>query len=403
MSKNKRPSPKKSSEKSAEPDEAKDDALIQRLCDLAIDLVEQEDGESMSGTLQQQDNDFRKLIRKCLHQKKDAVLYEAIERAQDADSEAWQFLKDSIEEASSTVLLRRGESMIEVNAFVVPLFVHSRGGLKHEQCFQDPDAFDLLVKSFKEAQLESADAKVVLVSHAYHPDEIDRITYCHLNEMVMDAFTSMTDKKIVATPAIGRSLSGWPDNLFEADDEAIELRFLLGFALKTTDDAFYHVPDDEAGADAYFAAREERFQKWTVQAASLVRRCLAIGPESEINFLYQDLFHGGKETGIAEYFMLQMMSELNRDLHEHDATPAETKAIIGPAEVGDGMVLRVNLYAADGTMVASSDKPLGAAGDLQMEIADVHDALTTIGVEALSLAMQFDGDGKPVDVRPFED
>ena len=88
------------------------------------------------------------------------------------------------------------------------------------------------------------------------------------------------------------------------DDEAparSELRFLLGFALKREDDPFYQAPQEEAAADAYFAARMARYQEWTVQVSPLLQRCLApAGADLEINFLYQDLFHGGKEQGMAE-------------------------------------------------------------------------------------------------------
>lgn len=401
MPKNKRPIPKKSSESS----EDKEDALTQKLCELAIDLAEQEDNESMSDSLQQKESDFHKSIKKCLYQKKDDILYEALERTKYADSSAYRFLKGHIEEASEIVFIRRDEgNTFEVNAFVIPLFVHTIGGLKREQCFQDQDAFDAITKSFKTEQLESRDAIVVLVNYAYHLDEIDGITFSHLNEMVRDACASMTDKKVVATPAIDRSFTGWPDNLFEPQDQAIELRFLLGFALKTTDDAFYQVPEDEAAADAYFDTRSERFQRWTERVTPLVKRCLnAESRDIEVNFLYQDFFHGGKERGIAEYFMLQMMSDLNHDLHEHGIKPGDTTAIIGPADVGDEMVLRVNLYAqADGVMVASSDKPLAVTRDLQVEVDDAYDALMTIGVKSLSLAMKFDANGKPVDVRPYD-
>ena len=379
--------------------------MTQQLCDLAIDLVEQEDSELMTALLKQKESDFHKLVKKCLYQKKDDILYESIERTKYADSSAWQFLKDSIEEASEIVFIRRDEgNTFEVNAFVIPVFVRTAGGLHRAQCFQDQQAFEVLTKSFKEEQLESRDAIVVLVSHAYHLDEIDSITFSQLNEMVRDACASMTDKKVAATPAIDRSFIGWPDNLFEPQDQAVELRFLLGFALKTTDDAFYQVPDEEAAADAYFDARNDRFQRWTERAAPLVKRCLVTdGRDIEVNFLYQDMFHGGKERGIAEYFMLQMMAELNHDLHEHGIKPEDATAIIGPAEVGEEMVLRVNLYAAtDGVLVASSDRPLTVARDLQMEVDDTYDALMTIGVKSLSLAVKFDADGTPLDVRPYE-
>lgn len=399
MPKNKRPVPRKSS---ASPED-KEDALTQKLCDLAIDLVEQEDSETMSASLKQAENDFHKLIKKCLYQKKDEILYAALERAKYADSGAYLFLKGSIEETSETILVGRDDGRtLEVNAFVIPMFARTAGGIDSRQCFQDQQAFDSLTKSFQEAQLESRDAKVVLVGHAYHLDEIDGITYSHLNEMVRDAFASMTDKKAAPTPAIDRSLGAWPENLFAPEDQAVELRFLLGFALKTTDDAFYQVPQDEAAADAYFKVREERFQRWTEQVAPLVQRCLVTdGREVDVNFLYQDLFHGGKERGIAEYFTLQMMSELNQGLHQHGVTPENANAIIGPVDVRDEMLLRVNLYA-NGALIATSEKPLVIGRDLQVEVDDTCDALTTIGVKSLAVAMKFDADGQPVDARPYE-
>lgn len=402
MQKSKRPSPGKP----AASQEEQDDALTQNLVELAIELAESDDSASMADALKQKKYDFQRIIKKCLQQKKDDILHEAIERTQDEDSDAYQVLKDSVGEASEVVVFRRDDGRdLEVNAFVIPLFTHAKGGLRAEQCFQDEEAYDLLSKSFKEAQLESQDATVVLVSHAYHLDEIDRISYSRLNEMVREAFDAMTRKKSAAAgaPAIGRSMSGWPENHFEPDDLAVELRFLVGFALKTMDDPFYQVPKDEATADRYFEKRAARFQQWTQQVAPLVKRCLATdGSDIDIDFLYQDLFHGGKERGIAEYYMLQMMSELHQDLHEHDTSPEITRAIIGPTDIAGELVLRVNLYAeADGTLVASSDKPIGVVRDLQIEADDVYDALMTIGVKSLALAMKFDADGQAVDVRPY--
>src|SRR6185295_19876405 len=105
MPKNKRPAPRK-----AEPSpEEKDDALTQSLCDMALELVEQEDGETMGDALKQMEADFQKLIRKCLNQKKDDILYESVERARDVDGGAWQFLKNSIEEAAGTIVFKRDE------------------------------------------------------------------------------------------------------------------------------------------------------------------------------------------------------------------------------------------------------------------------------------------------------
>lgn len=399
MPKNKQPVPRKSGPSP----EDKDDALTQRLCDLAIDLVEQEDSEAMSVALTQAEADFRKLIKKCLYQKKDEILYAAIERARYADSGAHLFLRACVEETAETIVVDRPNGpALEVNAFVIPMFVRTGGGLDSGQCFQDQPAFEALTKSFQEAQLESPDAKVVLISHAYHLDEIDSITYSHLNEMVREAFASMSDKKAAPMPAIDRSLGVWPDNVFAPQDQAVEMRFLLGFALKKIDDPFYQVPQDEAAADAYFAEREERFQRWTEQVAPLVQRCLVTdGRAVEINFLYQDLFHGGKERGIAEYFMLQMMSELNHGMQRHGVAPDKTNAIIGAADVRDDLLLRVNLYT-DGTLITTSEKPFVLGRDLDAEVDDTCDALMTLGVKSLAVARKFGLDGQAVDVRPYE-
>lgn len=404
MPKNKRPVPRKAS---LSPED-KDEAVTQQLCDLAIDLAEQDgdeaEGVAAGATLQQAGIDFHKIIKKSLQQKKDDILYDAIERTKYADLDAWRFLKEQVEEASEILLVRRDEGkVLELNAFVVPFFAHARGGLKREQSFQDQEAFDALSASFKQAQLEGPDATVVLVSHAYHLDEIDSIRYSHLFEMNRDAFGAMADKKLAATTAIERSISGWPDNQFGADDDAVELRFLLGFSLKATDDPFYKVPEDEAGADAYFNAREERFHGWTEQVAPLLKRCLVTdGSEIDLHFLYQDLFHGGKERGIAEYFTLQMMSELNHGLDQHGVASFDANAVVGPADVRGDMVLRVNLYGKDGALLASSEKPLAAVADLQIEVDDTYDALRTIGVTTLAVAVRFEADGQPSEVQPYQ-
>jgi hypothetical protein len=401
MAKNKQTPPAKSTV----PVEDDADELAQALYDLAIDLTEGADSESMNDERKQKEIDLQRIIRKSLQRKKDNTLYEALELARYDNGSAWQLLNERIEEASGVVLFKRDKGAdLEINAFVVPIFVQTSGGLDREQIFQDEDAFALLTQSFKDAQLESRDATVVLVSHAYHLDEMDRIKFSDLNEMVREAYASMTSKKVVATPAIDRSFTGWPANSFEPTDQAVELRFLLGFALKATDDPFYQAPAEEAEADAYFEARAARFQRWTGQAAPLVKRCLAKDPAGiEINFLYQDLFHGGKERATAEYYTLQMMSDLNHGLQQHGAEARNAKAIMGPAGSEDELVLRVNLYAeADGALLASSDKPMVAAGDFETEAEDAYDALTTMGVKSLSLAVRFDADGQPVDVRPYE-
>lgn len=408
MKKQKRPGPAKSTMPAEDADAATDNAVAQSLVELALDLKTLNEYASVPDELKKKNSDFRRIVNKCLHQKKDATLDEALEHTMDEDDNAHDFLRATLEELSENVIFRREDGPdLEVNAFLIPMFVHTLGGLHIEQCFQDEEAFELLRKSLQEGELESPRASVVLVSHAYHLDEIDRIGYSQLSEMVHEAFASMTRKKAVAAPAIARSMSGWPENSFAPDDRAVELRFLLGFALKALDDPFYKVPEKEAAADRYFEARAQRFRQWSQQVAPLMKRCLVtddrnLENEVEVDFLYQDLFHGGKATALREYNMLQMMSDLHQTLQEHGLAPEACKAVIGPTDIDDEMVLHVNLYAeADGSLLASSDKPLGHTHDLQAEADDVHDALVTLGVKSLALAAKFDAEGQPVDVRPY--
>ncbi|WP_034299181.1 DUF2863 family protein [Herbaspirillum sp. RV1423] len=400
MSKSKRPAAGKTSKApSLGPDDHQvDDALIDKLANLAVELAT-EDEESPE--LPAKQRDLHRIITKSLRQQQDDVLYEALERARDQEAEAYPYLREKIEEAAEIVFFSRNERSYEVNAFVIPMFVRTVGGLDAEQNFRDADAFAELTASIKEAQLESPEAKVVLVSYAYHLDEIDAITYSHLEAMVRDAFAAMTDKKITATPAIDRSMSSWPANRFGADDTAVELRFLLGFTLKSADDPFYTIPQDEAAMDAYFAVRAQRFQAWSEKVGPLLRRCLvAEGREFDVHFLYQDLFHGGKERGIAEYFTLQMMSELDHGLQQSGVSAQHTHAVMGPVHTEGEVSLRVNIYNGE-TVAATADKPLDAGSDLQAELDDACDALLTMGVKSVALAEEFDADGNAVNVQPY--
>ncbi|HEX8614616.1 MAG TPA: hypothetical protein VF800_25330, partial [Telluria sp.] len=284
MPKNKRPVPRKS----AVPPQEDDDVLAQQLADAAL-AVANEEGDPAAIALR--DVEFARLVRNALRKKNDDVLYGAIERARYTDAVAYQLLRERIDEAAGTVTLRRenGPEM-EINAFALPVFVHSTGGLKEAEGFNDGDAFEQLVESIKQGGLESPQATVVMISHAYDLDEVDAITYSHLNDMVRDAAGSMTEKKLVARPALERSMTGWAATHFGPGDTAVELRFLLGFAMKRADDPFYAAPEDEAQADAYFEARMERYRAWTVAAGPLVKRCLASDPASlQLHFLYQDL------------------------------------------------------------------------------------------------------------------
>jgi len=402
MPKNKRPVARKP-QKSNAAAEDNGDALIAKLCELAADLAEPDEAQP-DEVARRLEGELNRLVKRCIHQKKDEILYEAQLRLSEDNEESFRLLKQRVEEASEVLVTARADGKnVEINAFAIPVFVRTIGGLQREACFQDQEAFELLTASLQQAGLESADAKVVLVSHAYHVDEIDAITYSHLQGMVRDAHTALTGKGLVPTLEIDRSIGGWPASLFGPEDQAVELRFLLGFAYKTTDDAFYRVPDDEAAADAYFAARAERFERWAEQYAALVKRCLVQGnAEVEINFLYQDLFHGAKERGIAEYLLLQMMSELNALLDESGHSAEGTSAVAGVVEAPDGLALRVNLYAAgDGALLASCEKPCIQARELDDEFSDVYDALMTMGVATMALAKEFSDEGTALDLQAY--
>lgn len=376
-----------------------DEGLIEKLANLAVELATEDEA---SPSLPNKQRDLRRMISKSLRQQQDDVLYEALERARELNADAHHYFREMIEETAETVFFTRNERNYEVNAFIIPMFVRTTGGLHAEQNFRDPEAFTELTDSIKEAQLESASSKVVLVSYAYHLNEIDAITYSHLEAMVRDAFAAMTDKKISATLAIERSMSSWLANSFGVEDEALELRFLLGFALKDVDDPFYAIPQKEAAMDAYFAERAQRFQAWSEKVAPFMQRCLATdGRRLDVHFLYQDLFHGGKERGIAEYFILQMMSDLDHGLQKNDLSPQQTHAVVVPMNKNGDILLRVNLYSDGNVIVATAEKPMGATRNLQVDLDDISDALLTLGVKSVALAEEFDDDGNAINALPY--
>ncbi len=405
MPKNKRPVPRKSSQPVLDDDER----LAQTLADLALDLAEQAAEAEQSGrapdsaALSLKEDAFDKLMRNALRKKNDELLYGAIERARETDVAAWQLLRERIEDASATVLLRReGAPALEVNAFALPLFVYSSGGLKEEQTFNDQQAFARLSESIVSAALESPQAKVVLISHAYDLGEFERLTYSALNDMVREAGASMSGKKLLPTPALERSMAGWAPTSFGAQDRAVELRFLLGFALKRADDGFYQVPQGEAEADAYFEARMERFRAWTGTAAPLVAQCLSAAPETlTVNFLYQDLPFGACRQAVAELAMLGMLASVGAALDGGACAPDQARVVIGPADVDHEMVWRVNLYGPDGALVVSTDLPFDLGADLRTEVEDIGDALAPLGIAAFEVARRFDADGSPVECVPW--
>jgi hypothetical protein len=177
-------------QKSGAPAEERDEMLSDRLVSLAIDLRESGVYAVLPDALKKAQSELRKTIRKCLQQQREQALDEALERTFEEDSDAYRVLRTEVEELSGTILFHRGEGQgpdLEVNAFVVPFFVHTKGGLRIDQCFQDEQAFEQLRDSFQPGGLESRKANVVLVSHAYHLDEVECIGYCQLNGMVHEA------------------------------------------------------------------------------------------------------------------------------------------------------------------------------------------------------------------------
>ncbi|MYM25577.1 hypothetical protein GTP46_23375 [Duganella sp. FT135W] len=390
MPKNKRPVPRKS----ANSPELKDEQNTHELFTLALELADESAGAdivaaSTRDELKQKHVDFQRLLRRLLAQGKDEVLYGAVELAREESVEGYRYLRSAIEEGAANLLLRREDAPeMEIDAFAIPVFVRSQGGLDPAFDFQDGEAYEALLASFTDAGLESTKAKVVLVSHAYDAGEVERISYGQLHAMLREAAHSLTEKKIAAAPALERSMKhGWSATAFGPEDSAVELRYLLGFALKRADDAFYQVPASEKAADAYFAKRSDAYQKWTEQYAPLVARCLGrargADPALSLNFQYQDLFFGARAQAQSEYDMLHLLSELNQALAGHD--PAQVQAVIAPSEDDDEPVLLVEL-SLGGNVLAAAGKPHDPAADLGLALEDLADALASIGLTDISVS-----------------
>ncbi|VXB76848.1 hypothetical protein [Massilia sp. 9I] len=400
MPKNKRPLPR-TSNNPREPDSA---SQAQELADLALAIAEREEAPGF-GSADEREEELLAAVRKLLRKKRDDALYEAIEIARYTDPEACRLLRGRIEEEAANLRLRREDgSEYEIDAFLIPLFVRSPGGLQAEQAFQDPDAFELVATSFHPAGLESAGGKVVLVQHAYDLAEIDHISYSTLQEMLREAASSLLEKKLQPAPTIEASVRGWTGERFAPDESALELRFLLGFSLKRLDDPFYAVPADEAGADAWYGAREERYRSWTMQAAPLVRRLLAADPDAiHVDFLYQDLFYGAKEQGVSELTTLGVLSDVARTLSAKDLDADRVHAAVAPLDAGEHIVLRINLYALDGgSPWGSVETPVDLAADLGAEIDNLCDALLSLGLEGVSVATGFSEDGHAEGAEPYQ-
>lgn len=400
MPKNKRPAPRKTVKPAAETDH---DALAQNLVDLALEIAEREDQDPAASQAREQD--ALTLVRRLLRRGQDEPLVGAIELARYTDAGACRWLRDSIEEESATLRLRLDEEEFEIDAFMIPLFVNSDGGLVEADVFHDDGAFEELNDSFRQAGLASADSRVVLVRHLYDLDEVDRVRYSDLQAMLREAAHSMRSKKPAAAPAIEASIRGWQPGDTAADEETMELRFLLGFVLKHADDPFYHVPADEAAADAYYEGRMARYRMWAGAIAPLLQRNLArSGQGLELNFLYQDLFYGAKEQGVAELGMLATLAEVNARLDELDRDPQRIKAVVAPHDGGEQALLRINLYAlGGGAPLATVDKPVDLAADIEIDLQDLCDALGPLGLDGVLVARAFDAGGEPEGAEPYLD
>jgi hypothetical protein len=405
MPNNKRPAKGPSAQpnrKPAKPVEADPDALAQNLVDLALEITERESADP--ATLAARRQDLTVLIRRLLRRKHDDVLGGAIEVARYTDADCCRLLRDRVEEEAATLHVRGDDDVeMEIDAFMIPLFVHSTGGLVETDVFRDDADFEALMDSFRQAGLASPGTRIVLVRHLYDLDGVDRIRYSDLQEMLREAYAAMRSRKLVAAPAIAATMRPWEGGDYGPDDEAMELRFLLGFALKAADDPFYDVPTDEAEGDAYFEGRMARYRMWAGSVAPLLQRCLSSHPAGvELNFLYQDLFYGAKEQGVAELSMLATLAEVNQRLDDQQRAPERIKAVVAPVEANGEAVLRINLYPlAGGAPLATVDKPLDLAVDLEGELADLCDALGTIGLDGVLLARGFDAAGEPEDAEPY--
>ena len=398
MPKNKRPAPRKTVKQAAEPDH---DALAQSLVDMALEITEREDLEP--AILASREQDVLTLVRRALRRKHDELLYGAIDLARYTDPAAFRWLRDKIEEEAATLRTRDGDEDLEIDAFMIPLFVTSTGGLQEQEVFQDDAAFEELIDSFRQAGLASADARVVLVRHLYDLDEVEAVRYSELQEMLREALQSMRSRKLAAAPNIEASMRGWQQGLADAHEETMELRFLFGFSLKHADDPFYRVPKDEEAADAYFEGRLARDRMWAGSIAPLLQRNLSRDPAAlDLNFLYQDLFYGAMGQGVSELAMLATLAEVNWRLDDQELEPERIKAVVAPIDGGEQALLRINLYAlGGGAPLATVDKPVDLSDDLEIELEDLCDALGTVGMDGVLVANGFDADGEPQGAEPY--
>lgn len=391
------------------------DELIEDLAVLALEVAEQEEADPVA--IARKKDELQKMVRNALRKKQDEVLYGAIEHARFDDVDAYVLLRGQIEEAAASIVLRGdGKAVEEIDAFLVPVFINSPAGLRRQDAFQDAAAFELLRASFQQAGLEADSASVVLISHLYDVDEIDRISYGELNEMLREVAATMGEKKMVPTPALSNSIAALRDDTENAEGVekaaessaageggATELRFLLGFVRRTLDDPFYAIPTDEAGASAWFDARLERYRGWTLAADALLRACVATEPgEVSLNFLYQNQFFAAKRQAMAEGEILMLMADIGAALAEHGLEAAHGGAVVGPVAQEADVALRVALYRnGDAAALAAFELPFDMAEDLQGSVDELCEVLHGMGIASLSTAGRFGADGVAADVKPW--
>src|SRR4051812_20682999 len=84
-----------------------DEALANRLVELALDLRESDAYKVLPDAMQKTRTDLRKAIKKCLQQQREPVLREALAGAYGEDANAYFVLRENLEEMSGSALFRR--------------------------------------------------------------------------------------------------------------------------------------------------------------------------------------------------------------------------------------------------------------------------------------------------------
>jgi hypothetical protein len=323
--------------------------------------------------------DIALAVRSLILKKDDDTLFDALERLWNDFPDAYWNVREAVDEQASTVVIvREGAPAMEANAFAIPMFIESRGGLQAAQGFQDPDAYEALVASITAAGLESPEAKVVLVQHWYDLAAIDRLGYSAVHELVREAAAAMGSRKLKGVPLLERSMADAQPRDFGPDDNAMELRFLLGFTLRRGDDPFYSIPKDPAKAEEYFARREAAFTAWTQRAEPLLARLLApAGSALSINVRSQDVVHAAKDAAVAELAILELMFDIGAALQADGLAAGASKAHVepGPAE---GM-LSVVLRSPTGKVLLDAVLAVPQGIPLEDRLATVISALDALG------------------------